>query len=715
MTTLALPHLLRRLEPPYVTVIKGALYALAIVLYLHRLSSDAGIVAAVIAGLAAMGAARVAHHRRLRSLVALVLGLPLLWGAVALGSGVLGWQWISATAGVEGALAVSDVVTFGLLALVTVFTLRLLAHRVRVASLLEVAFVTGAVAVMLADHRHRMINRPRFLSDWAWSMGIDPTQVLVALGAAIALLSALMFLRQQRLLKLLTTVLMLAMIGVLYFTFAGNRIDSSMSTDALGLSGEGQKRRGDGKGGSERPSDNPFKDNYDNSVPPQPVAVAILRDDMPQGGSVIYFRQRVLSAYNGVHLTASRRWDKDVIVTLPTSGDALAESEQHDDAHTRLPTTMYLLVDHPQPPALVHAQRIRLVDNPNPQQFVAAYEVQSRVLAVAPLRLLGRHSIPRKWSAERRKHFLALPDDPRYRTMADRLVRSMDPRFTDDDLARAFTIKRHLEKEGFYTRRSTHASSKDPTASFLFGNLRGYCVHFAHAAVYLLRSQGIAARVALGYAVQTGKRTGGSTLLIMSDRAHAWPEIHLEGVGWVTFDIYPERTDMPLVAAVDYDLERMLGELARASPTAGVRPHRPTLTIPWLLIGVCTAVLAVTLVVLGFVIKLVRQLAPRVRRRGRHRARLAYMAVLDRFSEVGLARRRGETRERHATRLARVAPHLPELTAAHLGYALGSVRAVPIEQFEQLVTRVQQEFRQNTKRARRLVGLLDPVSWARTR
>ena len=93
---------------------------------------------------------------------------------------------------------------------------------------------------------------------------------------------------------------------------------------------------------------------------------------------------------------------------------------------------------------------------------------------------------------------MATPDDPRYRALADIIVRDVDPRFFHDDLARAYAIKRYLEKSGFYTLRSKHSSSKDPTASFLFGSLRGYCVHFAHAAVYLIRTQGIAARVALG-------------------------------------------------------------------------------------------------------------------------------------------------------------------------------------------------------------------------
>src|SRR5262249_59532098 len=112
-----------------------------------------------------------------------------------------------------------------------------------------------------------------------------------------------------------------------------------------------------------------------------------------------------------------------------------------------------------------------------------------------------------------------------------------------DDVMKALAIKRYLEKEGFYSLKQKQLVGADPVAQFLFGDLRGYCVHFSHAAVFLLRSQGIPARVALGYGVQTKRRGAGSSVLILGNEAHAWPELFIDGVGWVTFDIYPERSD----------------------------------------------------------------------------------------------------------------------------------------------------------------------------
>ena len=51
----------------------------------------------------------------------------------------------------------------------------------------------------------------------------------------------------------------------------------------------------------------------------------------------------------------------------------------------------------------------------------------------------------------------------------------------------------------------TTPEGRDFVDYFLFENHKGYCVHFASTAVALLRSQGIPARYAEGYAVTAGE------------------------------------------------------------------------------------------------------------------------------------------------------------------------------------------------------------------
>ena len=703
-------------ETRLVTALKASLYAAALTFYLAPLSSWWGVGAAAVGMALGIGLASLVRRWRLRIPVALAGAAGLLLTAALLGRWVLDAESPSAVLGIRGSFATSDIVTFGLGALALIFTLRLLAGWRRTFSLLEVVFISGSVVVLLMDHRNRMIHRPRIFSDWVWTVGLDPGTVLAAVGVVLCVASIQLFLRGQRLLKLASTLLLLLALAVGYYLLRDDRVPAKHPQDSLGLSGKGKGKGGGGGAGSK----NPFKDNYNNKSPPTPVAIALLRDDFAPRNNVMYFRQSVLSLYNGHHLVPGRDrgHDRDVIAEYPRSGPVLAAAGQSKADHEVIPTTMYLLVDHPQPLGLAHPLSYALVNNPNPQQFVAAYDVKSRVLSVPTQRLLGRRSVPPSWTAVQRTNYLSLPDDPRYQALADIIVRqAVDPRFANDDLARAYAIKRYLETKGFYTLRSKHSSRKDPTASFLFGSMRGYCVHFAHAAAFMLRSQGIASRVALGYAVQTSKRGGGSSVLIMNDRAHAWPEIHLEGIGWVTFDIYPERTDMPPPTPVDYDLEKLLGELARKDKTAGLRPDATPLKIPWRAVAQGSLGLLLGLLVLAYLIKLYRRLIP-LARRGRAYPALAYRAVLDRLSDLGRHRRRGETRERHAARLAALTPHLDQLTNAHLARALGAPNRADrddSQRFAALVLEVRNELSNNVHPAKRALAWLNPIGWMLTR
>jgi protein-glutamine gamma-glutamyltransferase len=721
----------RAAEPLYVTLIKICLYAVALILYLRPLSSTSGIGVAIISAAMGLFLADFAFRRHVRPTAVLVIVPPFLLAALFFGRAMGDSSWVGSILGISGALIAAEIATFGLSAFFAIFVLRFLANRARLFSLLEVLFVAGSVAFTLAAHRNRMLNRPRFFSDWAWSLGIDPSTVLIGIGAVALLLAVFLFLRQQPLVKVITTIVLMLLMAGLYYLIGDKKIEPVKPVDVLGLTGDKKKKgKGDkdkgkggkggkgekgGKGGGASDSDNPFnKDNYQNNTPPQPVAIAILRDDYSPQDGILYFRQRTQSKYNGHHLTASEKLDRDVIIELPASETAVAQSEQLLEHHTTLPTTMYLLVDHPQPPALTHAAEIKLIPNPNPSQFVSAYDVKSQLLSVSPKRLLGRKSIPEDWSKKKREHYTDIPHDPRYSALADILVRKIDPRFADDDLARAFAIKRYLEKEGFYTRRTKHSSTDDPTASFLFGSLRGYCVHFAHAAVYLFRSQGIAARVALGYAVQTNKRSGGSSILVMGDRAHAWPEIHLEGIGWITFDVYPERTDMPPAPPVDYDLEKLLGELARKDPTGGVTPDTEPLQIPWAALGNASLLSIFGLFMLGYFIKGTRRLMPSLRQ-GNAYYRSEYRALLDLLSEFGVYREYGETRERHAQRLESLSPNLAEVTRQHLARAMGSNRSLAPSDYRKLVNKARAELKANSHWLRRIWAYINPIGWLWTR
>jgi hypothetical protein len=71
---------------------------------------------------------------------------------------------------------------------------------------------------------------------------------------------------------------------------------------------------------------------------------------------------------------------------------------------------------------------------------------------------------------------------------------------------------------------------------FLSTTRRGYCEQFAASMAVLARVLGIPARVAVGYTPGTLTEDG---YRVAQRDAHAWPELHFTGVGWIRFEPTP--------------------------------------------------------------------------------------------------------------------------------------------------------------------------------
>ncbi|MBF4160613.1 transglutaminase domain-containing protein [Nocardioides sp. CBS4Y-1] len=73
----------------------------------------------------------------------------------------------------------------------------------------------------------------------------------------------------------------------------------------------------------------------------------------------------------------------------------------------------------------------------------------------------------------------------------------------------------------------------------------GYCEQFASAMAVMAREIGLPARVAVGFL--SPRTVGLHTYEFSSDDLHAWPEIFLQGSGWVKFEPTPDdpRADRP--------------------------------------------------------------------------------------------------------------------------------------------------------------------------
>ncbi|RIK14577.1 MAG: hypothetical protein DCC50_10795, partial [Acidobacteria bacterium] len=111
---------------------------------------------------------------------------------------------------------------------------------------------------------------------------------------------------------------------------------------------------------------------------------------------------------------------------------------------------------------------------------------------------------------------------------------------TSNSLEAAVRIQDHLRGSD-YTYSLTlepaaEAGADDPIGGFL-ETRRGYCVQFATAMVMMARSEGIPARMAVGF-LPGEIQTDGTRKVIASD-AHTWPELWIDGLGWTRFEPTP--------------------------------------------------------------------------------------------------------------------------------------------------------------------------------
>lgn len=102
------------------------------------------------------------------------------------------------------------------------------------------------------------------------------------------------------------------------------------------------------------------------------------------------------------------------------------------------------------------------------------------------------------------------------------------------DRAAAITnyLRSHIE---YLPVVSFPEGTEDPLEYFLFESKKGFCNYYASAEVLMLRSVGIPARLAVGFA--QGEPNLQNTFYTVRERdAHAWPEVYFPGYGWIEFE-----------------------------------------------------------------------------------------------------------------------------------------------------------------------------------
>ncbi len=661
--------------------------------------------------------------RNLRLGVIAIIAIVVLAVGVSLSAALTSNITLANTMGPMVAYETGEVLQWFIFSASLSLLLRAIAQRTDFGRVLEILFVATAFVITLSAHRQGMIHRPFFIGDFALTRGIDPSSILMAFGcvAVLSLAALLMIEHNHRRLPYHFSVLGVLCFSLLvYVQFFG--MPTPRMTDDLGLTGAAR-----GAGGA--PDENPFRDGENDTSDMQaPVAVVLFRDDYEPAGGAYYFRESAYSEFNGTMLVVPNRedMDEDLIEFFTPTRVEINEPLDAPELRSTVRTTIGLLAPHRTPFGLDTPIAFENTPNPNNLRFKQTYDAYSMVPQYDFSDLIGRESGDPDWTPAQRQAYLELPADPRYKALAEEILTTLRPEFADDPYAKALAIKDYLDRNGIYSLKNEHAYADDPAASFLFGDLTGYCMHFSFAGAYLYRAIGLPARVGIGYSVPASNRAGGSSLLIQAINGHAWPEIYLEGVGWVIVDPAPSRTLVDMSVDPQNSLQQLLGDMLRdESSFDDFVASAQGSAFPIAIIVRSIALLLLALLLLAYTVKIYRLRAPYYAA-PTQRYRLSYRAALDNLSAHGLRRRYGESREGFAQRLSAMTPSFSTMTYSHLRRTLGAQVIDPQE--AQIVSvdmaqdidwlaldkRIKQEIRQHKPLWRRTLAVLNPVSWLHT-
>lgn len=385
-----------------------------------------------------------------------------------------------------------------------------------------------------------------------------------------------------------------------------------------------------------------------------PAALVRLDSDYNNNPSapMLYLRESALSAMGGLEMIiASPEFDTDTPRVLPSDNYVKENSEKPKD-RIKLSQSVFLLSSSKAAFAVDYPLSFTQLKNPKPERFQGAY----RAVSVAPtfkIDLLQDSEVGQSdWTDLEWKHYTATSSDKRYEETALRLTAD-----SPTPIKKALTLSNYLNKNATYTLTPNHEvqSGADPVAPFLFGDMRGYCVHFAHAMVYMLRALGIPARIATGYLTDVSQAKDGHILLRMSDR-HAWAEVNIRNIGWVPFDVQPEKVESHADSDVDMALleelmnllqpgEEILPDTLIKNESRIEEPY--PISLPSARSILMSLLLAIVLLLtLKFYVRYGWYLAMSPR----SRLKLSYRAIASIALDLGIVRRRGETRNEYLNR-----------------------------------------------------------------
>ncbi|MEM0940621.1 MAG: transglutaminase-like domain-containing protein [Bacteroidota bacterium] len=158
-------------------------------------------------------------------------------------------------------------------------------------------------------------------------------------------------------------------------------------------------------------------------------------------------------------------------------------------------------------------------------------------------------SVPREYL----NYYTKMPEGGLYSkisNLASDLTKDTDTPIDKILAIRDYFLSKDENGEPRFVYTLTPGSPTDPNIpdasllnNFLFHTQKGYCTYFAASTLFMLRSQGIPTRMAVGFLTINRSHNNPGWYWFYADQAHAWTQVYFPEYGWLDFDLTISNED----------------------------------------------------------------------------------------------------------------------------------------------------------------------------
>jgi len=424
-------------------------------------------------------------------------------------------------------------------------------------NILEVLLYNSIIVASLSTHRNfNFINK--IINSTSWELNLTPFKLILYFGTFIFVVSFILILNSKQIFKNklnnfnLKKLFFLSSFFIFISFLSFNYINKIFYEDF-------KKSSANGVGSADEEGVSPLDFNLPGGKSSEPMALVRLNNNYPLNpeSPMIYFRESALSGLDGSKFIRNSKFNPDIAWNHPQTSYIRNDDNKNILNRVEVVQSIFLLTNHNLSFSLDYPIKITPLEVTNTKKFVSAYKAHSIARSYDSKFI---YSFIKKdgfklgdgLTKEELEHFTMLPENSlEYINFAKKIIQKKNK------VINLFEITKFFNKNAIYTLTPEHDPNLDPVEAFLFGNLKGFCVHFAHANALLFRSLGIPSRVATGYASDFSQSSDGHILLRVNDR-HAWSEVYFDKLGWVPFDISPEQVDNHADTPIDMNILKEL-------------------------------------------------------------------------------------------------------------------------------------------------------------